>query len=1015
MGIEFKDFDDDSEPECRNKGLWKSWKRMTRGSRVFLPIFFIFSLVFSLFLWPFATAYATSRQCFCHNICHDSTGGASGTQCTSNSGLINGHIQSVTCHTCQEAHGASCSGAIDPACADACKNKVEDLFGRCDFPGCGDNVFDPNNCSVDGTFCEQCDDGNNDCNDGCDSNCQLIKCDDKNDCTSDTCITSGNNSGACQNTPVSNDTPCTDNSLCTQGDSCQSGVCTGDPVICTAKDVCHIAGTCNPATGQCSDPNKPDDSPCGNNDVCDGIDVCKQGVCTPGTPIDCDDGKECTADSCDVNGICHHDPVTVGTGCKDGNICTVEDACDANGDCHGTEKKCDDNNICTNDSCDSNSECDPQQDPDCGCVHTDNNHSESCYTGQEGTEDVGECHGGTKTCSNGEFGECDGEVTPAVEVCDGKDNDCNGVIDDGGDSLCDDKKACNGKEICGGEAGCKPGTPVVVPPDTDCQTFTCDDETGEIVPHNKQDGITCTDTDNNECTVAQCSNGTCIQNVAKPDNTECIPDSNVCTKDVCLSGTCSHPAGNQGTECRASQGVCDVAEKCDGQSVDCPTDGFKGSDQVCRAANGDCDVPENCTGQSADCPNDAVQDNNHVCRPSAGDCDVPEKCDGNSKSCPTNGFKGSDVECRPAAAGGCDVPENCPGDGASCPTNQFKAPGAPCGSNSDTACDNPDTCDDKHNCQDNQEQDGTPCKDNTVCNGDEECQAGECKPGTPLNCTSNNVCQDPACDPAKGCILVDNDHSESCYTGPEETNGVGLCHGGTKTCSNGEFGECDGEVVPAVEICDGLDNDCDGVIDNGFDVGESCTVGEGECDVTGKKICNPEHDGTVCDVQPGEPSEEICDGLDNDCDGFVDNGGNDLCNDDNSCTDDICNGVDRCSNVDNGTCEVPPCADTDRDGVCDVDDNCPNTANPDQADDDHNGIGNACESGGGAVVPNQPPPIFLSGAPPGNGCGHSLQGQYTSSTMDLQYGVQWFAMAMIMTLPLMRNRFIAVRKRWRRE
>jgi RHS repeat-associated protein len=59
------------------------------------------------------------------------------------------------------------------------------------------------------------------------------------------------------------------------------------------------------------------------------------------------------------------------------------------------------------------------------------NSTKTCYTGQAGTADVGECKSGTQTCSNYQWGTCQDEVTPTTEICDGKDNDCDGQVDEG--------------------------------------------------------------------------------------------------------------------------------------------------------------------------------------------------------------------------------------------------------------------------------------------------------------------------------------------------------------------------------------------------------------------------------------------------------------------------------------------------------------------------------------------------------------------------------------------------------
>lgn len=111
----------------------------------------------------------------------------------------------------------------------------------------------------------------------------------------------------------------------------------------------------------------------------------------------------------------------------------------------------------------------------------------------------------------------------------------------------------------------------------------------------------------------------------------------------------------------------------------------------------------------------------------------------------------------------------------------------------------------------------------------------------------------------------------TCYTGGAGTEGVGLCHGGTQSCVDGALLGCEGQVVPTTDLCDGLDNDCDGSADEGYPtVGDECNEGAGQCFAEGVFVCNAAGTGVDCDAEPTDPGVEVCDGVDNDCDAAVD-------------------------------------------------------------------------------------------------------------------------------------------------
>lgn len=91
-------------------------------------------------------------------------------------------------------------------------------------------------------------------------------------------------------------------------------------------------------------------------------------------------------------------------------------------------------------------------------------------------------------------------------------------------------------------------------------------------------------------------------------------------------------------------------------------------------------------------------------------------------------------------------------------------------------------------------------------------------------------------------------------------------------------GDCDDDnprLNPGVqEICDGVDQNCNGLPD---DVGLECRVGQGECTRAGTVTCDGlAGDLAGCGAQAAAPEHEFCDGKDNDCDGVIDQE-DDLC------------------------------------------------------------------------------------------------------------------------------------------
>jgi hypothetical protein len=327
-----------------------------------------------------AVTCAAPATCHVQGTCDPATGvcstpnAANGTPCNDGSAC-------TQVDTCQNG---VCTGASPVVCAalDACHlaGTCDPLTGQCSNP----NAANGAPCS-DGNACTQSDG----CQGGVCVGTNPVTCVALNSChVAGSCDPA---TGVCSNPNKADGTVCNDGSLCTTGDSCQNGTCTGNPVLCSPLDQCHVAGTCNIATGFCTNPNAANGTTCNDGNGCTQTDVCQAGICTGSNlkvcvPIDaCHAAGTCTA----ATGLCSTPNAANGTACNDGDSCTQTDTC-TNGVCIGS-----------------------------------NPVSGSCTTGQPGA-----CSPGTLSCSNS-VSTCVPFYQASAEVCDGTDNDCDGAIDEG--------------------------------------------------------------------------------------------------------------------------------------------------------------------------------------------------------------------------------------------------------------------------------------------------------------------------------------------------------------------------------------------------------------------------------------------------------------------------------------------------------------------------------------------------------------------------------------------------------
>ena len=307
-----------------------------------------------------------------------------------------------------------------------------------------------------------------------------------------------------------------------------------------------------------------------------------------------------------------------------------------------------------------------------------------------------------------------------------------------------------------------------------------------------------------------CSSGQCLGQVTCYSDIECGQDGWL-SSPFCSAGDVrqyyrEYSCNYAGTE----DSYCtysddiEIKQDCSGGSCD---NGQCVGDLFCVAQ--DPDYPFYCNGV---CAGSADNENFTVCCPSSGDPQYA--CSNNGPYCETS-------------TGTCTV---CGGDYADSCNDQCWL-NAPTGF--ELCC--PSSGDPQYYCN----------SAASVCISDGNC----CVPSTE---TCNNL--DDNCDE-----IIDS-FDEGC--------GLGVCSGGTRTCSIGAWGSCSTDGLASSETCNNLDDNCDGSVDES--ISQECGTDVGVC-VKGTETCSAGQFGSCGGAYVG-PTNETCNGLDDNCNGIIDEG-----------------------------------------------------------------------------------------------------------------------------------------------
>ena len=608
--------------------------------------------------------------------------------------------------------------------------------------------------------------------------------------------------------------------------------------------------------------------PCDDGDPCTERDFCKVAGCDPGEPPSCDDGDPCTTDACQAPAGCVHTAAPDGTACDDGSDCTAGDTCAAGACQGGAPAACGDGTpetSCTNgvdDDHDGATDC-----QDRGCLW------QSCSDGDACTI-LDLC--GDGACSGALALSCNDDNPCTTDTCDPQLGCRHTALVDG--TVCDDGSLCTAGETCRAGA-CTPATSVSCDDGDACTADTCDRSTGTCAHPAVADGTACDDGD--ACTTGDaCVAGGCV---AAPKDCD---DANPCTDDGCgAGGACTHapltlvtvfcyggPAGTrQVGACRDGSVVC-----ANGQPSGACTGDQRPVAETCNAIDDDCDGltdedTPGCTTYYADRDNDGFGgDPRCFCAPQGdwrlvegGDCD-----DANPNVKP-----GARDDCATAWDDDCDGDAN---EGIGCTDwhadqdrDGFGAAGAVC------VCQPVAPFD---------ATDGDDCDDANPA----------IKPGAAETCNGRDDDCDGQTDEAFALLgrPCDSDDADFCPTGAWtcRPDGTGVeCPRASEVETdlrercNRLDDDCDGLTDEGFELvqetCDGVDEDCDGLVDEDVPtvndpqrVAERGCTTAGVCGLAGGMRLRCQHGGWGCEPAHAawDPFFDGCDGLDNDCDGATD-------------------------------------------------------------------------------------------------------------------------------------------------